>query len=289
MAISDLYKALVYDTSMRMLQQDMLMNAYFHGSTVGANLRSMILGQQPVQPLTNPFDEAITGKLRSDSATIRQNARNVKEAASMMGIAADAVATIKSTLEEMEALAKKVKEERDNFLDDGGLPANFEASDADKEDYVAMRNRITSAIESTKYNNIALLDSSQWGTDQIDASGKVHIQSFLDGGFDVTFRGLEEQTGSQFTWSDLTGDDLETDPDGQISILSGYIGDMATIEDIYSRRRDGLSYQAAGLESQADLLDQAVEARRQTPTLSLEEILLQLLYRYSGTIVDQTG
>lgn len=276
MAISDLYKALVYDTSMRMLQQDMLMNAYFHGSTVGANLRSMILGQQPVQPLTNPFDEAITGKLRSDSATIRQNARNVKEAASMMGIAADAVATIKSTLEEMEALAKKI--------DEGDLDYSANA----QEEYDALRNKITSIVENTKYNGIALLDSSQWGTDQIDANGNVHIQSFLDGGFDVTFRALDS-----VPWDSLEGADLEDDPPGelqdQLDLLSDFIGDMTTIEDIYSRRRDGLSYQAAGLESQADLLDQAVEARRQTPTLSLEEILLQLLYRYSGTIVDQTG
>jgi flagellin len=275
-AISDLYKALVYDTSMRMLQQDMLMNAYFHGSTVGANLRSMILGQQPVQPLTNPFDEAITGKLRSDSATIRQNARNVKEAASMMGIAADAVATIKSTLEEMEALAKKI--------DEGDLDYSANA----QEEYDALRNKITSIVENTKYNGIALLDSSQWGTDQIDANGNVHIQSFLDGGFDVTFRALDS-----VPWDSLEGADLEDDPPGelqdQLDLLSDFIGDMTTIEDIYSRRRDGLSYQAAGLESQADLLDQAVEARRQTPTLSLEEILLQLLYRYSGTIVDQTG
>ncbi|HDQ41313.1 MAG TPA: flagellin [Desulfonatronum sp.] len=276
MAITDLYKALAYDTSMQMLQQDMLMNAYFHGSTVGANLRSMLLGKQPVKPLTNPFDEAITGKLRSDSATIRQNARNLKEAASMMGIAADAVATIKSTLEEMEALAKKIAE---NDLD---------YSATAKEEYDALRDKITSIVENTKYNGIALLDSSQWGTGQIDADGNVHIQSFLDGGFNVTFRPLDS-----VDWDGLKGEDLKDDPEGslqdQLDLLSGYIGDTGTIEDIYSRRRDGLDYQAAGLESQADLLDQAVEARRQTPTLSMEEILLQLLFRYSGTVVDQTS
>ncbi len=276
MAINDLYKALVYDTSMQMLQQDMLMNAYFHGSTVGANLRSMILGQQPVQPLTNPFDEAITGKLRSDSRTIRQNARNVKEAASMMGIAAEAVATIKSALEEMEALAQKVKERELDY------------STTVRDEYNALRDKVKGIVEETQFNNIYLLDSSQWGTDQIDAQGNVHIQSFLDGGFDVTFRALDS-----VNWDSLSGADLNDDPagslQGQLETLSSLIGDTATVEDIYSRRRDGLSYQAAGLESQADLLDQAVEARRQTPTLSLEEILLQLLYRYSGTIVDQTG
>lgn len=279
MAISDLYKALVYDTSMQMLQQDMLINAYFHGSAVGANLRSMLLGKQPVKPLTNPFDEALTGKLRSDSRTIRQNARNVKEAALMMGMARDAVATIKSTLEEMQALAKKIKNKE--------LDYDTTIRDA----YDALRDKIKGIVGETKFNNIPLLDSTKWGTDQINAQGNVHIQGFLDGGFDVTFRPLDA-----VDWNSLKGSDLAGDPDDpssalhdQLQSLSGFIGDMTLVEDIYSRRRDGLEYQAAGLESQADLLDQAVEARRHTPTLSLEEILLRLLSRYTGTIMNQTG
>lgn len=275
MAITDLYRVLAYDTSMQMLQQDMLMNAYFHGSTVGANLRSMILGQQPVKPLTNPFDEAITGKMRSDSAVIRQNARNVKEAATMMGMAKEAVSTIKITLEEMEALAKKV---------DAG---DISAASAQAE-YNGLRVKIKSIVENTKYNNIALLDSTKWDTGQIDASGNVHIQSFLDGGFDVTFRPLDS-----LSWDSLDGTELDVgaggDLQGQLTLLSGFITDMTTVEDIYSRRRDGLDYQAAGLESQADLLDQAVEARRHAPALSLEEILLRLLFRDSGTVMDSIG
>ncbi|SMP67564.1 flagellin [Desulfonatronum zhilinae] len=281
MALSDLQRLVVYDTANQLWQQDMLMNAYFHGSSVGANLRSMILGRQPVQPLTNPFDEAITGKLRADSATIRQNARNVREAGSMMGIAKEAVSTIKGLLEEMEALAKKVKEEKVS-------DPSYDTTD-DQGDYEALRKRITGIIESTRYNNISLLDGSQWGTEQISADGKVHIQGFPDGGFDLTFRALDSDN-SDFNWdTDLTGAKLDADPDEQLITLSGYIGDMTLIEDIYSNRQDGLEYQAASLESQADLLDQAVEARRHVPTKSLEQILLDLLFRNSGRIVDETG
>ena len=289
MALSDLQRLVIFDTANQLWQQDMLMNAYFHGSSVGANLRSMILGRQPVQPLTNPFDEAITGKLRADSATIRQNARNVREAGAMMGIAKEAVSTIKGLLEEMEALAKKVQEERDNHEE----PPAFVVSQEDKNDYDALRKRITSTIESTRYNNIALLDGSQWGTEQISADGKVNIQGFLDGGFDLNFRALNE-VNSDFAWSDLTGENLDDttvdgDLDGQIRTLSSYIGDMTLIEDIYSNRQDGLEYQAASLVSQADLLDQAVEARRHVPTKSLEQILLDSLFRSSGRIVDEMG
>lgn len=280
MALSDLQQLFVVSTATQLWQQDLLTNAYFQGSAVGANLREMILGRQPVQPLTNPYDEAITGRLRADSATIRQAARNVLEASSMVGIAAEAVGTIKTTLEEMENIAQQIK--------DGDL--TYSASVATQ--YNALRDKIIGIVESTLYNGIPLLDSGEWGTEQIDASGKVHIQSSLStdpdsGGFDVTFQALDTIPWStQLTGTALgVAGTLQT----QLDRLSGYIGDMTTQEELYSQRESGLSYQATALESQADLLDQAVEARRQTPTLSLEEVLIRLLLRGTGTLVDENG
>lgn len=277
MALTDLERLFVYTTANQIWQQDLLMNAYFQGSSVGANLREMILGRPAVKPLTNPYDEAMTGRLRADSATIRQAARNVQEASSMVGIAAEAVGQIRTVLEEMQNIAKQVKE--------GDL--TYSASVA--ADYNALRDKITGIVESTQYNGISLLDSDAWGTEQIDAGGNVFIQSTLrgtDGGFNVTFRPLDT-----VNWSALDGTDLEDDPSGelqdQLDTLSGYIGDMSTQEELYSQREDGLTSQAVSLEAQADLLDQAVEARRQTPTLSLEEILVRLLLRDTGTLLDE--
>lgn len=277
MALTDLERLFVYTTANQIWQQDLLMNAYFQGSSVGANLREMILGRPAVKPLTNPYDEAMTGRLRADSATIRQAARNVQEASSMVGIAAEAVGQIRTVLEEMQDIAKQVKE--------GDL--TYSASVA--ADYNALRDKITGIVESTQYNGISLLDSDAWGTEQIDAGGNVFIQSTLrgtDGGFNVTFRPLDT-----VNWSALDGTDLEDDPSGelqdQLDTLSGYIGDMSTQEELYSQREDGLTSQAVSLEGQADLLDQAVEARRQTPTLSLEEILVRLLLRDTGTLLDE--
>ena len=243
---------------------------------MGANLRVMVLGRQPVRPLTNPYDEAITGRLRADSGTIRQGARNVKEAAAMVGIAAEAVGTIRSTLEEMQGIATKIKE--------GDLIWNTTIRD----EYNSLRDKITSIVESTLYNEIALLDSTQWGTSQIDSGGAVYVQAFLNGGFDVTFKALDSPTPP---WSDLQGASLNnaTGLQNELLELSDLLGDVSTIEDIYTERASGLEYQAAALESQANLLDQAVEARRQTPTLSLEEILLRLLMRDTGTLFDANG
>ena len=275
MALSDLQRLFTFYTATQLWQQDLLTNVYFQGSSVGANLRSMILGQQPVQPLTNPFDEAMTGRLRADSAAMRQNANNVREAASMVGIAAEAVGVIKSTLEEMQTLAQQIK--------DGDLTYSADLA----AEYETLDNKITGIIQGTQYNGISLLNKAKWGTDQISSTGSVYIQALPDGGFDVTFRDV-----SAVDWEgDLVGTDLGAAGtlQTQLDTLSGFIGDMDTLEETYSGRAAGLEYQATALESQADLLDQAVSARRQAPTKSLEEILLDLLLRDSGTLVDETG
>ena len=283
MTLSDLERSLLYTTHNYLWQQDLLLSAYFHGSKVGANLREMMLGRPPVMPLTSPFDEAITGRLRSDSRAIRQNARNVQEAAQMMGIASEAVQTIKTALEEMQALARSLKEQKDSHEN-----GNWEASQEDKADYQAMYNKIQSIIEYTRYNDIPLLDSSKWeGTEQIDTDGNVFIKGLpgSDGGFNVTFRALDGMDWIKIDEKQLTEENIDSLP----SNISSTLGDITLIDDIYSRRKSGLEFHAASLESQADILDQAVEARRQTPTLSLEEIILNLLHRYSGTIFNQTG
>lgn len=193
----------------------------------------------------------------------------------MVGIAAEAVGAIKSTLEEMQTLAQQIK--------DGDLTYSADVA----AEYETLDNRITSIIEGTQYNDISLLNKAKWGTDQISSTGNVYIQSLPDGGFDVTFRDV-----SAVDWEgDLVGTNLGAAGtlQTQLDTLSGFIGDMDTLAETYSGRASGLEYQATALESQADLLDQAVSARRQTPTKSLEEILLDLLLRDSGTLVDETG
>lgn len=280
MALSDLQKLFIVSTATQTWQQDLLMNAYFQGSAVGANLRNMLLGRQPVKPLTSPFDEAVTGRLRSDSAAMRRAGTNVQEASAMVGVAAGAVGAIKGVLEEMQTLARQIK--------DGEL--TYSTSVASQ--YNALRDSIRPIIEGTYHNGIALLDKGQWGTGQISADGRVYIQSQLGtgagGGFDVVFHELDKAGLGA-----LAGENLENDPDGslqgELDTLSTYVGDMKNLQEIYARRASGLQYQAQALDSQAGLLDQAVDARRQTPGLSLEEILIRLLLRRTGTLLDETS
>lgn len=278
MALNDFEKNFIYDISSRMLSQDLLTNAYFMNSQVGSSLRDMVLARQPVQPLTNPFDEAITGTLRGDAAAVRRNADNVTEAATMMGVAQSGTSQILDALSAMGDIIDKINS--------GELIASDSSVQAD---YDALRDQITGIYESTDYNGIYMLDSSRWGSDQINSSGQVYIQAFKDGGFNVTFHAVDDPVSGS-SWSDLQGSSLATDISGQELLVDDFISAITTIDDLYQNRESMLESQASSLENQATLLDQAVEARRQnTTSLSVENLLVDLILKDSGGLLDEQG
>lgn len=278
MALSDFEKNFIYDVSSRLLTQDLLNNAYFAGSQVGRSLRDMVLARQPVQPLTNPFDEAITGTLRGDAAAVRRNADNVTEAAALVGTARSGTSQILEALAGMEDIIDKIN------------TGKLDASDAQVQtDYNALRDQIIGVYESTDYNGIYMLDSSKWGTEQINSSGQVYIQAYKNGGFNISFHSVDDPVDGN-NWNDLQGSELETDLAGQTLLVDRFSGAISTIDDLYKNRQTMLESQADSLESQAVLLDQAVEARRQnTTSLSVENLLINLILRESGSLLDEEG
>jgi flagellin len=261
--------------SSQMLQNDLLTNAMLYGSGVGQNLRDMVLAQNPIKPLTNPFEQAITGRLRSDAASTRQYANNVQEAASMVGMGREAVGQIQSSLNEMEEIIEKIN------------AGELDASSATvQENYNDLRNKVQGLVEDTDYNGIYMLDKNKWGTEQISAEGKVYIHSDDDGGFNVNFYPMNEED-SDLNWSELEGSKLETDLSGQQALVDEYQGTVSTIHDMYENKEGSLSAQAASLNNQADILDQAVQSRM-TSTLSVEQILLEIILGDSGGIIDES-
>jgi len=271
MALTDFERYLLYDTSMQLWQQSFLTNALFYGGSVGQSLRTLALGEQPVRTLTNPYDEAITGTLRADARATLQNSKNVTEAAAMVGIAETSTASIKTMLEDMKELVE-------------GLTSNPTA--AQEEEYDSLRDNILAAVSNTDYNGMYLLDGTKWGTDQIDSNGNVYIQAYKNGGFDVNFHDVEALDFSALDSSHLGNAAGRT---AELAAIDSRLSSITTIDDMYTDRQSDLEFQAARLESQAELLAQAAEARRQTPTVSVEDLLLNLLLRESGSLVDSTG
>ena len=274
MALSDLEKSFIFEYSQRLLSQDMLTNSLFAGSGVGRDLRSLILARQPVQPLTNPSEAALTGTLRADAGVVRQNAANVGEGANMVGIAKTAVGQIADALTDMEDIIDRIN--------NGELSAS---SSVVQSDYNALRDKITGLISGTDYNGISLLDGSQWGSDQIDSDGNVWIQGYKNGGFDITFHNLDG-----LSWSGLSGADLVGDITTQLAAVESLSSDVDAILDLYQNKQSSLEYQQTQLSTQADLLEQAVANRSpQSSSLTAEQLLLNLIFADTGSVIDETG
>ncbi|BCS87095.1 flagellin [Pseudodesulfovibrio sediminis] len=281
MALSDIEKNFIYSYSSQLLQQDMLTNQLFGSSKVGQDLRSLVLGEQRrATVFTNPFEQAISGTLRADADTTRQASRNVGEAAAMMGVAYTQMATINDALNDMEDIIDQI--------DSGELDGTSAVVQAD---YTALRDKITGAISNADYNGIAVLDSSQWDTNQIDADGNVYIQSSGSGGFNITFHSVDDPSNG-VNWSDLDGAALGVD--GTRATQLGYVqslqSEMSAIMELYDGKVDSLQSQETSLQGQAQLLDQAAQARMPSdPDYSLEKLLADLILKNTGTLVDSSG
>lgn len=272
MALTDNDRNLIFNMSQQLLTQDMLTSSIFSNSSVGKSLRDMVLSKPSAQPLTNPFEEAITGTLRADTAAVRQNSRNVGEAAGMMGTAKSAMGNIKTALEEMEDIIDKINA--------GELDGT---SSIVQDEYDALKTKVDGIISNTDYNGIYMLDSDKWGTVQINSSGQVWIQAFKDGGYDISFNAVNGLSNL----GDLAGSDLGDAGTmaTQLSYVQSLQSDVDAIKDRYTTKHASLEYESNQLESQAVILAKAVENRRTSET-SVEQVLLDLILKQTGTIVD---
>ncbi|MBG0789365.1 MAG: flagellin [Desulfovibrionaceae bacterium] len=281
MALTDIEKTLIFNYSQQLLDQDMLTNHLFGASALGRDLRSLMLGG-PVHAtiFTNPFENAMSGTLRADSQAVRQASRNVGEAAAMMGVARTEMATIVDALDDMEDMIDRINS--------GELDGT---SSVVQSDFDALRDKITGAVSGADYNGIAVLDSSQWDTNQIDANGNVHIQSSASGGFNITFHSVDDPA-SGVNWSDLDGTDLgvEGTRATQLAYVQSLKSEMESILDMYGSKENSLQSQEIQLQSQAQILDKAAQVRMpSTPEYSLEKLLADLVADQLGSIVNSSG
>ena len=281
MALTDVEKNFLYNYSSQLLTQDMLTNSLFAGSKVGQDLRSLVLGGQVrATTFTNPFEDAISGTLRADAQTTRQASRNVGEAAAMTGVARTEMATIVDALNNMEDII--------DDINNGELDGS---SAVVQSDFNALRDKITGTYAGADYNGIAVLDSSQWGTNQIDSNGNVFIQSNKNGGFNVTFHAVDNPI-SGVNWTDLDGADLAASGTRatQLSNVQTLKSEMEAILSNYETRESSLQSQEMNLMSQAQILDGAAQLRKPSdPNYSLEKLLADLIVRESGTLYDSSG
>jgi len=277
MALSEAHKFFILDYSTRLLQQDILTNSVFGNSAVGQDLRSLVLGEpRKAATFTNPFEQAISGRLRADAGTTRQASRNVGEAASMMGVARTDMATIVDSLKDMEDIIDKI--------DSGELSGS---SSVVQSDYDALKNKIIGTYSNSDFNGIALLDGSKWGTNQIDANGNVFIQANDSGGFNITFHNVEGENWAGLDQAELAASGDRAD---QLALVQSLKSDMEAVLDMYERKEDSLKSQEFSLQSQAQILDKAAQVRMpESGAASLEKLIADLVAQNLGDIINRVG
>ena len=272
---------LLVQYSLQLLQQDMLTNSLFMGGEVGKSLRDIMLKETSVARKTDPSAKALTGTIRADAGMLRQGSKNVGEGKSMMDTAASAVTSIKSALTEMKSVADKVAA--------GTLTAA-----AGQTLYDSLRSQISGIVSSTSYNGIKLLDGTNWSGDEritttgaTPTAGSVKIQAGTNT-FDLTLVNVNTndyatQAGAAALADAATAATTST-------TLSQRITSFGAIADLYTSRATSLDGHATALSNQAEILATAATNQEKTNTSkTTEELLLDVLLRNTGSVVDTSG
>ncbi len=267
---------MLVEYSLQLMQQDMLTNSLFMGGSVGTSLRDMLLTESQTRKVTDPTAAALTGRLRADAGMLRQASSNVSEAKSIVDLANEATTTINTAFTRMKELAN-------------GVATGTMTYASVQAEYNSLASQITQTIASASYNGIALLDGSAWASDNrvtvSGGAGNIKIQSGT-GSFDLALYDFSSLKNA-FTSTQINTVGKAA---AMVTTLSGHITTVSTVASNYASRSTNLASQATSLASQADIMDTAAETRAKTnESRSLEELVLDLLLRESGTITDETA
>ncbi|XPV77466.1 MAG: flagellin [Desulfovibrio sp.] len=280
MVLEPTEKQFIFDYSLQLLQHDILTNAAFAGSAVGKDLRSLVLQNTPRTHTTNPSEQSLNSRLRTDSRTLAMAADNLSEAKSLYETAQTASSSIKSSLTRMKDIIEKV--------DDG----TYTQADVQSE-YDNLFGSISSQVQNTDYNGMKLLDGSNWGTDdrftvngdhgifEIFAGGSNGINMSLNNLYDD----LVDDGSPIFASTDLDAANRAT----ALATVTARLSQMTTISDSYSNIASSLGSQSDSLDTQSNIADQAARNRAPDSTKSLEELLLDYVANQTGSVINEEG
>lgn len=96
--------------------------------------------------------EALTGRIRSNSAMLRQGAKNASEAAAMANSITNAASSLRTTLSEMLTLVQEVQ-------------ADPSQSASASSTFKNLASTLAATVTGAQYNGISLLDFDGWNKD----------------------------------------------------------------------------------------------------------------------------
>ena len=261
----------ILQTIMQSLFSDSMNNVWQNslkekmGSLISSTSRRDMLG------------EALSGKIRSDSAMLRQASRNVREAEGMMSLASEGIGEVNKLLKEAGGLAEQYQASTDPV----------EQSQLQSQ-YNALCSNIDGIIKNTVYNGISLLDGNKWATDDRvkasggNASGTVQIYAG-NSGFDLSLSNVRESIYEPLSSLDISAADA-------MEKLSTMETTSQMMSDTYARRASSLKSQAGSLERQAGILDRVAKSQSGSGQEgSLQDILVDFAMSDRGKIISGRG
>lgn len=285
MSLTTYQREFIYNYSLQLLQQDMLTSSLFAGGEVGSALRGMVLpSSHTATTFTNPSEEALTGRLRSDAATLRQAGRNVGEATAIYESLASATTTLETNFKRMQEIIDLVQ-------------AGSMSSTAAQTEYTDIETQNQAIVSTLRYNGLYLMDGSgtNWTYDprltSVTATdAKLYIQtgasSGANQGFNLTLTNFSEfygaakayNTANIASWApasaDLVAAEVALNPDSLR--ITGY-------KDMFNSRQASMESQQSALESQAAALDKVVANARATAKDMLS-LLMEYLQGRPGSV-----
>lgn len=273
--------------TLALIGQQFLAQALANGGSLDSAVQSMLINPGPVTSGKEKSATALTGRIRSDAATLKQSAKNASEGAAMASMIKESALSLGETLSEMQTIVQSYQ---------SGQMSEAEA----QATFNSLAKNVSAMVSGTKYNGISLMDKDGWNDDRLDVTGNTASISIQMGSASAfSLHDLSSLKGFELT---LLGP--EKAMDGLASLtdtLSKSIGTLNTIASGYEALAGSYTSQAKALENQSEILTKAAaraisEAGKHPADVAdsnsektLNTFLLDMLLRDSGKVVDTSS
>ncbi|MDR3073216.1 MAG: hypothetical protein LBV01_00650 [Deltaproteobacteria bacterium] len=262
--------------TLALMGQEFLAQALASGGSLDSAVAEMLLSSRPSTGKEKSA-AALTGRIRSDAALLRQGAKNASEGASMASSIAAAGLSLGEMLSDMQTLVQSVASGQLTIA--AARPA-----------YDSLVSALGAVVSGTQYNGISLLNKNGWaGDERLTVTGDTATLSLQLG-----------QGSSTFSLRDLSFLAVDLSSSGASSLqsllntISRHLATVNSMTSGYEALAGAYTGEAKQLESQAGILTQAAARAVAGAGASLSEgglgnILMDLALSDQGRLVDTSS
>lgn len=230
---------------------------------------------------------ALTGRIRSDAATLMQSAKNALEGAAMSSMIKESALSLGETLSGMQTV---VQSYASGQMDET----------AAQELFASLAGNLSAGVSGTRYNGISLMDQAGWDDERLTVTGDTATLSIQMGGAS-TFSLRDFSSLKSLETVDLADENAADALASLMEDLSTRIATVNTVASGYEALASSYASQAKSLENQAAVLAKTAaraiaEAGKHPadvagpdPEKTLAALLLDMLLRDSGRVVDTSS